>query len=161
MGGRGSGGNNRRPNHLKVLEGAEEARINRHEPIPAAVDSLAPPVKLSDSEQAVWDRLVPDLVAKKVMTAWDSDAFVSVCRAVALREECWRRMHDPADPDYGLTAQGSAGGVIPNPLFRILARCNDDLARFGSRFGLTPADRAALKIEPDEGPSAGAERLLS
>lgn len=161
MGGRGSGGHNRRPNHLKIAEGAEEARINRNEPIPAEVVSLAPPVTLSEAEQQVWDRLAPDLVAKKVMTAWDFDAFVTVCRALALREDCWRKMNDRKDPEYGLTAQGSAGGIIPNPLFRIMARCNDDLARFGSKFGMTPSDRAALKIEPEAGPSAGAERLLS
>lgn len=161
MGGVGSGGKNRRPNHLKILEGAEEREINRNEPTPGEVSTLEPPVKLSNEERAVWDRLAPDLIAKKVMTEWDFDSFVTVCRAVALREECWRRMNDLADPDYGLTAQGSAGGVIPNPLFRIIARCNDDLARFGGRFGLTPADRAALKVEAAEGPSAGAERLLS
>lgn len=161
MGGRGSGGKNRRPNHLKILEGAEERHINRDEPVPEGVSSLEPPVKLSDAERKVWDRLAPDLVAKRVMTEWDYDAFVTVCRAVALREQCWQKMNDPADPEYGLTAQGSAGGIIPNPLFRIIARCNDDLARFGGRFGLTPADRAALKVDAEEQQGSGAERLLS
>lgn len=150
-----------RPAHIQLVEGVRESRINRDEPTPEGVSTLEPPVKLSAPERAVWDRLAPDLVAKKVMTEWDYDAFVTVCRAVALREECWKKMNDPADPEYGLTAQGSAGGIIPNPLFRIIARCNDDLARFGGRFGLTPADRAALKVESGEQTASGAERLLS
>jgi hypothetical protein len=35
------------------------------------------------------------------------------------------------------------------------------MSRTAGRFGLTPADRAALNIRPDEAPKLGGERLLN
>ena len=160
MGGRGSGGKNRRPNHLKILEGAEERHINRLEPIPSDYGDIRVPEGMEPDVRRVWDRYAPDMIAKKVLTAWDVDAFLIVCQAVALRAECWRKMRNPADEDSGLMKKGS-GGVIPSPLFRIMAQCNADIARFGGRFGMTPGDRAGLKVDADEAAAGGAERLLS
>jgi P27 family predicted phage terminase small subunit len=150
-----------RPAHIQIVEGAREGRINRDEPTPEDSE-VSCPADVDDDVRAIWDRLAPDLVAKKVLTSWDVDSFLILCQSIALREECWRKMRDLGDEWHGgLIKQGSAGGLIPNPLFRIINACNQDIAKFGSRFGLTPGDRAQLKIDADEGPSAGAERLLS
>ena len=37
----------RRPNHLKILSGTREDRINRNEPLPAE-SAIVPPVQLSE-----------------------------------------------------------------------------------------------------------------
>jgi hypothetical protein len=44
----------RRPNHLKILSGELEDRINRNEPLPAESTTIVPPVQLSEGAQAVW-----------------------------------------------------------------------------------------------------------
>lgn len=160
MGGTGSGRPGR-PNHLKVLEGAPESAINRDEPTPAAA-TIKAPSGMRAKARAVWRRLAPDLEDKGVLTAWDVDAFAVVCEAIALRTECIKKIHDPDDPDSGLTARGAAGGIIPNPLFKVVRDCNNDIARFGARFGLTPSDRARLVVGGSDAPrELGAERLLS
>ena len=49
----------RRPNHLKVLAGCRQDRINRNEPTPTEA-TIAPATPLSETAQAIWDRLAPD-----------------------------------------------------------------------------------------------------
>ena len=64
----------RRPNHLKVLAGVREDRINRNEPTPTE-SSVAPAMPLCAGAQQVWSRLAPDLIDKGCLTPWDVDAF--------------------------------------------------------------------------------------
>jgi P27 family predicted phage terminase small subunit len=156
----GKRGRPARPAHIKLLQGERPDRINRFEPTPSEVEIPCPP-GLDADVQEVWNRYAPDMIRRKVLTAWDVDTFLIVCRAVALNDECWRRIHDPCDDQgYGLIKKGS-GGVIPNPLIRIMALCSADIAKFGGRFGMTPSDRASLKVDPEQAPADGAERLLS
>ena len=151
MGKRGPSG---RPNHLKALAGEREDRLNRDEPVPAE-SAVRPPCKLPDDAQAVWDRLAPDLIDKKVLTAWDVDAFAEFCRTVAV----YNRAAVEVD-SLPLTAKGAAGGVTVQPAFRVMQAAAQMMRSTGQRFGLTPGDRAALKVSADEGPKAGSERLL-
>ena len=59
-----------------------------------------------------------------------------------------------------LTDRG-ARGVIKSPYWQIMRDCADAMATIGSRFGLTPADRAKLSISPDQPVKSGAERILA
>lgn len=155
MGGRGSGRIGK-PTHLKLLEGEREDRINRDEPTPEMYESLEPPVELSDRAREVWDRLAPDLVNKNVLTGWDVDQFAVFCDAVAIYHDCKEQMGGK------YTALGAAGGVIKSPYWQIMRDCQSIMTTIGSRYGLSPADRARLSTgadESDEGDSA--ERLLS
>lgn len=141
-------------NHLKILKGVDEYRINRDEPTPSD-GGVEPPVELSEGAQDVWDRLAPDLIGKRVMTAWDVDQFVVFCDAVATYHECKLLM----DREY--ISPGAAGGLIKNPYWQIMRDCQSIMTQIGSRYGLTPGDRAALKVDSDEQTGSGAERLLS
>jgi P27 family predicted phage terminase small subunit len=140
---------------LKALEGVKEYRLNRQEPLPGE-GKVVPPVELPDDAQAVWDRLVPDLVARRVMTSWDVDMFSVFCRSVALYNRAAREVQET-----GLTVEGSVkGSRIVNPRLRVMASMSDSMSRIGACFGLTPADRARLKADGDIGTKAGAARLL-
>lgn len=152
MGKRGPSG---RPNHLKALAGDREDRLNRDEPVPDVSD-VRPPLELPEDAQAVWDRLAPDLVDKRVLTAWDVDAFSEFCRTVAV----YNRAAAEVDA-LPLTAKGAAGGVTVQPAFRVMQAAAQMMRSTGQRFGLTPGDRAALKVSSNEGPASGSERLLS
>lgn len=152
MGTRGPSG---RPNHLKALAGEREDRLNRDEPVPTEFD-IVPPVELPDAAQAVWDRLAPDLIDKRVLTAWDVDAFAEFCRTVATYNRAAAEVEE-----LPLTAKGAAGGVTVQPAFRVMQAAAQMMRSTGQRFGLTPGDRAALKVSSNEGPAAGSERLLS
>jgi phage terminase small subunit len=82
----------RRPNHLKILSGELEDRINRNEPLPAESTTIVPPVQLSEGAQAVWDRLAPDLISKGCLSSWDLDLFIVYCDAAATYHDCRRAM---------------------------------------------------------------------
>jgi P27 family predicted phage terminase small subunit len=143
-----------KPTHLKILEGEREDRINRNEPQPSE-GVIEPTAPLSPAAQKVWDRLVPDLVAKKVLTPWDLDQFVVFCNSVGIYHEC----HELMGSNYLDT--GAAGGVIKSPYWQIMRDCQATMTQIGSRYGLTPSDRARLKIDAQEAPAGSAERLLS
>lgn len=151
----GERGPKSRPNHLKALMGVDERYVNRDEPIPTE-GAIVPPVDLPDDAQAVWDRLAPDLIAKKVLTSWDVDAFASYCRWAALYNRAAREVENEE-----VTVPGSHGGTVLNPAIRAMDTADKGMRAVGSRFGLTPGDRAELKVDHGSGSRSGAERLLS
>lgn len=144
-----------KPTALRVLDGDRPSRINREEPSPAVAEVIAPTVDLDDDARAVWDRLAPDLIAKKVLTAWDADAFTTFCATAATYQEAAREL-----AANGMVARGAAGGVIKSPYWQIMRDCIGVMTTIGARFGLTPSDRAQLKIGGSEESGRGAERLL-
>lgn len=143
------------PTHLKILEGCREDRINRDAPLPGDT-SVKPPSELPADAQAIWDRLAPDLIAKKVLTAWDVDAFASFCRSVAV----YNRAATEVD-SLPLTAKGAAGGVTVQPSFRVMQAADAMMRSSGQRFGLTPGDRAALKVSSNESSNEDLDSLIS
>lgn len=151
MGKRGPTG---RPNHLKALEGEREDRVNRDEPIPEG-GVIVPPVELDEAAVGIWNRLAPDLIAKKVLTSWDVDQFAAFCQYAALYQRAAdSASHAPFEVD------GSHGGTVQNPVFRIMQMASSEMRSIGQRFGLTPGDRAGLKIDQGGGTKSGAEAYV-
>lgn len=144
-----------RPTHLRALEGVEESRLNRDEPLPGDDGLIIPPVKLSKAAQDIWNRLAPDLIEKKVLTSWDVDEFANACRVQALLN---RALNDAERKP--LVTAGSNDNLIQNPAIRIVTSLEATLRSIWSRFGLTPGDRAALKVEHG-GQASGAEAYLA
>lgn len=145
----------RKPNHLKILSGERESRINRNEPLPTET-SVEPPAELSEAARKVWDKLAPDLEDKGCLSIWDVPLFAAFCESAALYRECLNRMG--AD----LTVPGSLKNEVVNPLWRIAKDAADVMVRIGGRFGLTPSDRAGIDIT-EQAPASklGPERILS
>lgn len=136
-----------RPTHLRALEGVEEARLNRDEVRPPErTDVMDPPFKLDRVAKRMWDRLVPDLVETGVMTHWDREAFAMCCRALSQ----YLRAADEVETsdDYSPLA------------LRAMRIASDNFRSYGQRFGLTPGDRAALRVETRNA-TKGNEGLLS
>lgn len=147
----------RRPNHLKLLAGERESRINRGEPTPTDSSAIVPPVQLSEGAQKVWDRLAPDLIDKSVLTSWDVDMFTIYCDAAATFHEARAALGS----DF--TVKGSVKDTtVKSPLWRIMRDCEATMRAIGGRFGLTPSDRAGIDVtENAPKPLYGPERLLS
>lgn len=137
-------GRPRTPSNVAQLRGDYKVhpdRQNKTEPIPAEA-LVAPPFRLTKTAQVVWNRLAPDLIAKKVLTHWDVDLFAEFCEAVVIlrgRRRGARRKAEPGAPSP-MSEYKTAIGIVTT---------------IGSRFGLTPADRSKLSIgggndNPDE-----------
>lgn len=51
--------------------------------------------------------------------------------------------------------------LVKSGYWRIMRDCVDTMARIGGRFGLTPADRAALDVSGETLPMSSAERFFT
>ncbi|MDG3012388.1 phage terminase small subunit P27 family [Rhodococcus sp. D2-41] len=145
-----------RPNHLKILEGAPESRINRNEPTPARADEIKPPPGMTAKARAIWRKLAPDLIDKGVLTSWDVYTFAMYCNAVADYEAVRKAM------GTNYVVPGSMNQDVRSPYWNQMVNAAALADKFGSQFGLSPSDRARLVIAGDDAPrELGAERLLS
>lgn len=153
--GRGGQGRPAKPTNLKILHGDRSDRVNTAEPLPAEV-AVTPTQDLAEYAQEAWDRIAPDLIAKRVLTPWDAQAFTAYCVAAGTFREASEHLRV-----YGLTGRGAAGGEIKSPYWQIMRDSIDAMVKLGGRFGLTPSDRAGLSIGGDDGgDKQGPERLL-
>lgn len=173
--GRGGQGRPAKPTKLSVLHGDRKDRINDAEPVPSGGD-IHPPDGLSDAAVRVWERLAPDLQRTGVLTPWDADEFAVVCDAVARhrhaarvldeeREATAKLLEDEEGTEGGMVVGGETGinrfgERVVSPWFRVWTDTASVLAKFGGRFGLSPSDRAQLKVgdAKSQGPK---EDLLS
>ena len=153
MGGRGSG-RKPRSSHLKMLEGAPPGRINYDEPIPPE-GVIVPPGELPEDAMEVWRRKAPNLIAMRVLTVCDVDAFAAYCRAVAL----FNRAAEQVERE-GASTERPYRGQVASPAFRAMVAAEKMMTSIGARFGMTPADRASLKVEGNVGARGGPGRLL-
>ena len=114
-----------------------------------------PPVELQPAAQAVWDRLAPDLIAKRVLSAWDVDSFSVYCRSLALLHRAMAEVESE-----GAATERRYKGLVPSPAFRVMVAMQKTVTALGSKFGPSPADRATLRID-DSGPKSGDESYIS
>jgi P27 family predicted phage terminase small subunit len=137
-------GRPRKPNVLKILEGAQPCRINADEPRPKGPIG-DPPGPLDDVEaELAWDRLVDQLGAMGVATSADSD----LVYLYAITYARWVNARRDLD-DEGLTVGGQFG-TKANPLISIVDRAQSQLVKILGQLGMTPASRSSLKASPHE-----------
>ena len=86
----------------------------------------------------LWESKAPGMVAAGLLAPEDLNAFERYCRTYAL----WSRMAEQLD----------SADHIGESAARALTRLDNQLRRLESAFGLTPADRAKLKL-PERPPS--------
>lgn len=101
----------------------------------AIVDMPAPPPSLPKDGKMEWRRVVPDLVARKVLTDTDLGALEAYCTAVAGVRETARI----------ITRQGrivkSPVGPKAHPAVRMQLAYLESARRFAAELGLTPVSR--------------------
>ncbi|NUP21599.1 MAG: phage terminase small subunit P27 family [Streptomyces sp.] len=152
-----------KPTALRVLQGDRSDRINRDEPQPSELDIVAPDW-LPDAAVEVWETLADDLITKGVLTAWDVEAFANWCDAVARRRDAAGHVDAEGavteQPVFNKNGEQTGVRLAKSPWLMALDAADAQVQRYGARFGLTPSDRAQLKIGGQDNP-AGAERLLS
>lgn len=104
----------------------------------------------------MWDQLSPDLIERGVLTPWDAHLFAAFCDATAT----YWRTRELIGTEF-LVPGTRKGSMVRSPLWMVLSNAEQQMAQLGSRFGLTPGDRASLAISPGQAPAVGAERLLT
>jgi P27 family predicted phage terminase small subunit len=113
-------------------------------------------VKLTAQAQAVWDQLSLDLIDRGVLTHWDAHLFAAFCDATAT----YWRTRDLIGDEF-LVPGTRKDSMVRSPLWMVLRIAEQQMAQLGSRFGLTPGDRASLAVPAEAGSPSGPERLLN
>ncbi len=74
------------PTHLRILHGDHPERVNRDEPKPPNGLPECPP-EVSPAVREVWQYVVDQLAAMRVVTLADRDALLCFCEAVVIHRE--------------------------------------------------------------------------
>lgn len=151
----GSRGPAPEPTRLKLVKGTATTEDLEEEPIPETAE-IKPPAWLTTAARNVWKELAPDLEAQGVLTPWDRHLFARVCALEAINRKAFEDVQK-----RGNLVKGDKGRMVKNPSLQILRDTQTLLTTLAGRFGLTPSDRAQLKIgDGQKGTRRGAERLL-
>lgn len=146
MGKRGPG---KTPTHLALLSGQRADRINTNAPEPSDTD-VACPGWLTDDARAVWAQFAPDLIRKKVITSWDVEEFGAWCDAAARRRRAVAAIADEGEivelSVFNKNGEETGTRRAKNPWLLVLTDADIQLRSYGTRFGMTPSDRASLSI---------------
>lgn len=142
-----------KPTVLKMIAGNPgRRRLNEHEPLPAAVESIACPEHVTGSARVMWDRLAPILDDMGVLTVADLIGLERICA-------CHAEMmvaQESIDRD-GMT-YSSGERIYPNPAVAQLRTAEAMFHRYLLEFGLTPAARSKVKANAKRQEKDTAER---
>lgn len=150
-----------KPVKLKALRGEKGANSIRN----VAVSDknrdrvVEPPPHLQGEAFAEWCRIAGPLFDIGVLTPLDRTYLSAYCESVGVYHDAMRAVED-----RGIVVPGANGGYVKNPAYQVARDASDSMLKYGSRFGLSPADRARLQLPEAEAVSADDEaalRLLS
>lgn len=144
------------PTALKLIKGNPGHRpINQNEPQPTGIPTC--PDHLNSIAKQEWERISQELAACGLLTSIDRAALAAYCQAYARWVEAENKIKeigslivmvgkkdDPKKPPY----------PIQNPYVGIANTAMDQMRKYLSEFGMTPASRTRIQVSsmPVSGP---------
>lgn len=138
-------GRSPKPSHLKIVEGNRGKRaLNKQEPDPAYLNDLTAPDYFSPSAKLIWDEIVPELRAAKLLTAVDVPMLHMACEAIA----SYRRAAAKCDLEYQGEYAGDRKSISYWEMIKSMSfkQCMNAL----QQFGMSPAARTRIAIQPQQ-----------
>lgn len=130
------------PTKLKILRGNPGKRaLNKREPIPSG--DAEPPAHLNEEARAEWRRVAPELERMGLLTKIDGTAFAGYCQTYAIWAEASRNVEK-----HGMIFKAPSGYPQVNPFLSIARTALAEATKFMTEFGMTPAARVRIKVEP-------------
>jgi phage terminase small subunit len=137
------GGRPRKPVEAKILQGTFRADRDGAPGVQIQADGEpVPEVRLTGKALAFWRSRVPDLVARGLAKGCDGPALTMMCQAWALYWWFVAKMNRPKVKN--LTALNTAAAIQ-----------FDKFTKIAAQFGLTPGDRAKLRLPGGEKKASG------
>lgn len=148
------------PTSLKILRGNPGCRlINASEPKPPA-DGIAMPPHLGEVAAARWRELLPMLQAVRVMTRADVEALARYCDTYEWWLAVRAKLKAEGDTYPILNDGGQVKYIAQRPEVSIAHKLAQQLRQLEADFGLSPAARVSLKVEPDAQQESTIEKFL-
>jgi P27 family predicted phage terminase small subunit len=160
MGGRGSGGKNRKPTAQKQAEGNPGKRkLNAREP-KALPGEPQMPAWLNKAARKVWPEICETLFAAGVLYKSDGIAVAALCSSLVLFQKA-----DAAIAKYGslhveLDEVTGAGVLRTAPAVRVRSDALKHLRSSWQAFGLDPSSRGGIRVPETDKPPSTLEKIL-
>jgi P27 family predicted phage terminase small subunit len=151
MGGRGSGGHNRKSTAVKKAEGNRGKRkLNKSEPAPLPGE---PPIPgwLKPESRIHWPEICKVLQENGTLFKTDAVAIAALCNSLALFIKANANIKK-----FGivivqdLDEETGTGTIRANPAVRIRSDALRQLRQAWQSFGLDPAARSAIRLDPTD-----------
>lgn len=137
---KGRSGRRPKPTASKELAGNPGKRkLNKDEPSFELVTNIDPPEWLCPNSQEMWARVVPALLAEKVLCVTDLHNVEAFCTAYAN----WRASQASV-VQFGIVVTSAMGSPIKNPALTAAKEAMAQMVTFGSLLGLDPSSRTRL-----------------
>lgn len=144
-----------KPTALKILTGNPGKRpLPENEPQPTGIPTC--PSHLNATAKREWTRVSRELLACGLLTSVDRAALSCYCVAWSRLVEAEKKI-----AATGLIVQSPAGYPIVNPYVGIVNRQMDIIHKFIAEFGLSPASRARISVNPDAKTGNKLEKFLA
>ena len=134
-----------KPVALKRLEGNPGKRPLRAR-TGAPRGAVTCPEWLTAEARAEWRRLAPALTKAGLLTPLDRSAFATYCQSFARWKECQRGVEES-----GQLYLSATGRLLERPEVAMAQRFAREAREIGADFGLSPASRARLEVNQEEG----------
>ena len=135
-----------KPTALKELQGNPGKRaINRNEPKPTGVPRC--PSHLDSEAKKEWARISKELVAIGLLTSVDRAALAAYCSSYSR----WAAAEEQIQKFGTVIKSPKSGYPVQNPYVGVANTALDHMRKFGVEFGMTPASRTRLQVEPQSG----------
>lgn len=149
------------PTQLKIMRGNPGRRtISKQEPLPPA-DGVVMPSHLGDVASVKWEELLPLLQSVKVMTRADTEALARYCDTYEWWLATRAKLKKDGDTYPILNDKGEIKYIAQRPEVSIANKLAMQLRQLESDFGLSPAARTSLKVEPDAKEESTLSRFLA
>jgi P27 family predicted phage terminase small subunit len=141
----GKRGPKRTPTATKIARGTHRKDRDgdpKLEPQPEKISAPPPPGHLGRVGRSKWKDLAPRLSKIGLLTEQDLDALTLLCEAFEEKARCEAQLEK--EGEYYWTESGYCG---VHPAVSRLQRTIDRIRKLMAAFGMTPADRAGMKIQ--------------
>lgn len=147
------------PTKFKILRGNPgKQALNADEPQPPT-DGVVMPPHLGEIAARRWGELMPMLQATRVMTRADIEALARYCDTYEWWLAVRAKLKAEGDTYPILNDGGEVKYIAQRPEVSIAHKLSQQLRQLESDFGLSPAARVSLKVEPDAKPQSTLEKF--
>lgn len=143
-----------KPTALKLVEGNRGKRaLGKQEPDPTYLQDLSAPTWLSPAAKTVWDEIAPRLSKAKLLTEVDVQTLAMGCVALAQYRKAVQATGEHLVKSKIVEIQGNPveSGEHINPWQFVQSMSFKQAMAVFERFGMSPAARTKIAIQPQEG----------
>src|SRR5437899_7843547 len=161
MGGKGSGGHNRKPTAQKLAEGNRGKRpLNLREP-KALPGEPEMPSGMTEQARAVWPEVVAILKSNDVLFKTDGLAIMDLCSNLVLFLQADRAVQRMGSVREQLDEATGVSTLRLNPSVRVRSDAEKRLRACWQLVGLDPSSRAGVQVDPSQrDPQSALDSLL-